>query len=70
MNKKIADNKNSFQKEDYTTNHYPHCGEVFGQGILVNIKVIYSHCNKFFCYGLMPVLRYKYYMIFADPLYM
>lgn len=48
MDEKTAENKNSFQKEDYTTYYCPHCEEPFAQGILVNIKVICSHCNKFF----------------------
>ena len=47
MNEKTAENKNLFQKENYTTYHYPHCEEPFAQGILVNIKVICSHRNKF-----------------------
>ena len=40
--------KDSLPVEDYTTYFCPHCNEHFGQGILVNIKVICSYCNKFF----------------------
>ena len=34
--------------EDYTTYYCPHCEEPFAVGVLVNVKVICSYCNKFF----------------------
>lgn len=48
MREKDKELKNSIPLENYSTYHCPHCGKVFGQGILVNTIVICSHCNKFF----------------------
>lgn len=48
MTEKTIEVKHSIPIEDYTTYYCPHCEEPFAQGILVNVKVICSYCNKFF----------------------
>jgi len=48
MTEKATENKNSFNNENYTTYYCPHCEKPFAQGILLNVKVVCSYCNKFF----------------------
>ncbi|MCD4676689.1 MAG: Mrp/NBP35 family ATP-binding protein [Desulfobacula sp.] len=48
MAEKTSKNNDSISIENYSTYYCPHCGEPFGKGILVNIKIICSYCNKFF----------------------
>jgi len=46
MSEKNKELKDSTPIEDCITYPCPHCGEPFAQGILVNVKVICSYCNK------------------------
>lgn len=46
MNKNVE--KITVPNEEFTTYYCPLCKEPFAKGILISIKMVCPHCNKFF----------------------